>query len=602
MGQILWSCLLIFLGFVVISHAESWKCMNDTFCVHTETNPHLLSTFDETHESQDLCRLICGKYRGLWPQPTGQIKLARNYIPFDAKAISFDLSLISDPIRSITQTFIDLARKKFSRPTRSAYSTAVNDVDENFAIDINLSHVTVSLSIASEEAALTLETDESYFLRVKTFNSKIIVKINANSVYGARHALETLYQLTAKLPDSQHRAIISSAYVEDRPIYKYRGLLMDTARNFIPLQTIRETLDAMGASKLNAFHWHITDAQSFPLEIPSVPYFHQYGAYSVDKVYKITEVQAIVQYARARGIRVILEIDAPAHASLGWNWGRHFGFGNLAVCVNRQPWQKYCIQPPCGQLNPVNSNVTLFIREIYQYLAATGFSGPFHMGGDEVHIGCWNSTAEIVEQMHRRGLNTTKDDFLQLWAEFQGKLLKIWDDITKSSQKVVYWSSELTDPEHIEKYLDKDRYIIQTWVPKDNPITNELLKKGYQLIISTKDAWYLDHGFWGTTKYYSWRNVYGNKILAEAGVLGGEACMWGEFVDGNSIHARIWPRAAALAERLWSDPITANYNEIETRLNQHRKRLLELGVTADALKPEWCLINEGECLNYNFYG
>lgn len=293
------------------------------------------------------------------------------------------------------------------------------------------------------------------------------------------------------------RAILSNAYIEDRPIYKYRGLLLDTARNFLSLSDIRKTLDAMAHSKLNTFHWHITDAQSFPLEIPSVPFFAQYGAYAPEKVYKIADIRNIVRYARIRGIRVILEIDAPAHAGLGWQWGRDKGFGNLAVCVNQQPWRDFCIQPPCGQLNPANANVSVFAREIYQGLAATGFSGPFHMGGDEVHIGCWNSSAEIVAAMTAKGLDrTTKEGFLQLWADFQRALLGVWDEVTTVAEKVIYWSSELTDPNHIAKYLPKDRYIIQTWVPKDNPITSDLLKKGYQVIISTKDAWYFDHGFW----------------------------------------------------------------------------------------------------------
>lgn len=308
--------------------------------------------------------------------------------------------------------------------------------------------------------------------------------------------INTQHDLTPSL--FTNRAILASAFVEDRPIYAYRGLLMDTARNFIPLQTIRETIDGMAASKLNYLHWHATDAQSFPLEIPGVPYLSRYGAYSPEKVYKMADIRGIVQYAHDRGVEVVLEIDSPAHASLGWqDWPKELGLGNLAVCINKQPWREFCIQPPCGQLNPVNPNVSVIMQEIYQTLAKTGFSGPFHMGGDEVHIGCWNSTAEIVDAMKARCLPRTKQGFLQLWSVFQRELLGVWDAVTNDpTEKVIYWTSELTDAEYVENFLPKERYIIQTWVPKDNPIVSDLLKKGYQVIVSTKDAWYLDHGFW----------------------------------------------------------------------------------------------------------
>lgn len=290
---------------------------------------------------------------------------------------------------------------------------------------------------------------------------------------------------------------MSSVIIQDKPIYKHRGLLLDTARNFFPTRYIRETLDGMAASKLNVFHWHITDAQSFSLEVEGYPQFTKYGAYASDKVYSIADVEGIVRYAKNRGIRVIIEIDAPAHAGLGWQWGRDAGLGDLAVCVNKQPWAKYCIQPPCGQLNPVNSRTILLLKEVYKTVQRVNPNEMLHMGGDEVHLGCWNSTPEIVHEMQQRGYPQTKEGFLTLWSEFQQAALEALDEVTGDTQaKTILWSSELTDPEHIKSYLPKERYIIQTWVPKEDNLTSTLLELGYELIISTKNAWYLDHGFW----------------------------------------------------------------------------------------------------------
>lgn len=110
-----------------------------------------------------------------------------------------------------------------------------------------------------------------------------------------------------------------------------------------------------------------------------------YGAYSPDLVYTVNDVKHIIGYAKVRGIRVIIEIDTPSHAGNGWNWGPDYGLGDLAVCVNAQPWRKFCIQPPCGQLNPVNNLVFNMLRDIYRHLLKLLPNGEtIHMGGDEV--------------------------------------------------------------------------------------------------------------------------------------------------------------------------------------------------------------------------
>lgn len=283
----------------------------------------------------------------------------------------------------------------------------------------------------------------------------------------------------------------------------------------------------MALNKMNVFHWHITDSQSFPMEIRRLPQMHFNGAFSADKVYHKSQIDAIVKYAKYRGIRVIFELDAPAHAGHGYEWGEKAGLGKLAVCVDSQPWRKSCIQPNCGQLNPANENVYSVLRDIYHDIYDYMEKGEyFHMGGDEVFMACWNQTEEIVNYMAEKGYERTNEGFLELWSEFQEKALKKWDEIEKNDNSVIMWSSELTLPENVEKFLPKNRYIIHTWIPSESDIPIQLLKKGYRLIMSTKNAWYLDHGFWGVTKYYTWKTVYANMLPRSYLVLGGEICMW----------------------------------------------------------------------------
>lgn len=218
----------------------------------------------------------------------------------------------------------------------------------------------------------------------------------------------------------------------------------------------------------------------------------------------------------------------------------------------------------------------------------------FHMGGDEVFMACWNNTKEITDYMKTKGYGLTTKGFLSLWSEFQSKALNAYDSISYDKDSMILWSSELTLPNDIEKYLSKDRYIIQTWVPDSSDVPKELLNKGYRLIMSTKNAWYFDHGFWGITKYYNWKTVYANTLPKHPLVLGGEVCMWTEYCDEHSVEFKIFPRLNAAAERLWSNPKT-DLKTVEPRFNRHRERIITRGIKTDSILPEYCTLFEGEC-------
>lgn len=389
----------------------------------------------------------------------------------------------------------------------------------------------VQIVVGKLSLALNSKTIESYQLNITSTENSVIARILAETPFGIRHGLETLSQLMTKVLDDKNRAgllMVTSALITDKPAYQHRGLLIDSARHFIPVETILKILDGMAINKMNVFHWHITDSQSFPMEVKRLPQMHLNGAFSAEKVYHKSEIDSIVKYAKYRGIRIIFEIDAPAHAAgHGFEWGEKSGLGKLAVCVDNQPWRKSCIQPNCGQLNPANENVYSVLRDIYQDINDYKEEGEyFHMGGDEVFMPCWNQTEEIVNYMVEKGFERTTEGFLELWSEFQEKALSKWDEIGGEDNSVILWSSELTLPQNIEKFLPKERYIIQTWIPSDSDVPIQLLKKGYRIIMSTKNAWYFDHGFWGNTKYYNWKTVYANMLPRSFLVLGGEVCMW----------------------------------------------------------------------------
>lgn len=116
-------------------------------------------------------------------------------------------------------------------------------------------------------------------------DAEVAVFIKTTTVYGARHALETVSQLIAT-SDNQ-LVIVTSATVSDKPAYPHRGLLLDTARNYLPLYAIQRTINAMSACKLNVLHWHATDSQSFPLLLPRVPQLARYNWQSLHGIYAL---------------------------------------------------------------------------------------------------------------------------------------------------------------------------------------------------------------------------------------------------------------------------------------------------------------------------
>lgn len=352
-------------------------------------------------------------------------------------------------------------------------------------------------------------------------------------------------------------------------------------------------------SKLNVFHWHITDSQSFAMVLNSHPQLAEKGAHSPTRVYYPSDIKEIVEYGRVRGVRILPEFDAPAHV------GEGFQDSNLVTCLHAQPWSRYCSGPPCGQFDPTKDELYELLRDIYSEMNEMFEEPPqFHMGGDEVWSSCWNSSSEVRSWMIDRGWELTEAGYLKLWNYFQEKALDIYRNITLDNKRPVLWTSSLTEEEVIDEYLSPDDYVIQIWTVGTGGASQlpHLLERGYDVIISNHDVLYLDCGFgswvgsgnnW-CSPYKSWHLIYDNDfrrysnsiyklncpnhytifVFRMAGnrtsqVLGGEVCSWSEPTDEGTLDARLWPRASAFGERLWSEPNT-NYRGAENRILLHR--------------------------------
>lgn len=152
---------------------------------------------------------------------------------------------------------------------------------------------------------------------------------------GFLRGLETFSQLFEKSLDAEKNTIYQvrglPIIIDDKPDYQWRGLMIDSSRHFLPLEAVKKTIDGMMYSKMNVLHWHITDEDSFPMELKSRPEITASGR--VGGTYTQSEVKSIINYAKTRGVRVVPEFDTPAHTQ---SWGRSEKLSSMILNCNSE--------------------------------------------------------------------------------------------------------------------------------------------------------------------------------------------------------------------------------------------------------------------------
>lgn len=325
-----------------LSHVNSsldpvwrWECQSG-YCQKIR----ITEATKDTALSLPACRLFCNQYGNLWPKPTGTYSLGNYLIHININSID-----ISGPRESKITDLIKLASDRFIQQINNVVPKNVSPTGGRSLL------VNLVVSNASTDQ-LTWETDEGYALKIEeTSDGRINATITADNYFGARHGLETLNQLIIFDDLRNEIQIVRDASITDKPVYPHRGILLDTSRNYIPVDVIKKIIEGMALSKLNVFHWHITDSHSFPFVSKSQPYLSRLGAYSPSQVYSPEDIADLVTFAKARGVKLLPEFDAPAHVGEGWQ------DTDYVACFNKKPWQDYCVEPPCGQLDPTKEGL-----------------------------------------------------------------------------------------------------------------------------------------------------------------------------------------------------------------------------------------------------
>ncbi len=398
------------------------------------------------------------------------------------------------------------------------------------------------------EAVQSVDEDESYSITV-TPNA---VHLSAATDVGAMHGLETLLQLVQSNERGYFLPVVS---IQDAPRFRWRGLMIDCSRHFEPISVIERTLDGMSAVKLNVFHWHLSDDQGFRMQSKLFPLLT--GAGSDNQYYTQEQAREIVMYARARGIRVVPEFDIPGHTS---SW--MVGYPQLASAPG-----PFHIQTGFGvfdpTMDPTRDSTYQFLDKFIGEMVTIFPDRYVHIGGDENNGVEWRQNPRIQAFMRVHRMTTTAE----LQAYFNQRLLQI---VNKHGKRMIGWDEVLTPG------LPKS-VAIQSWRGYES--LAQAAHQGYDGLLSA--GYYLDHMVPASEFYKADPIPVGSNLAFgdRAHILGGEACMWGEYVDEHNIDSRIWPRTAAIAERLWSPQSVNDVNDMYRRLPIESLRLERLGLT-----------------------
>lgn len=394
-----------------------------------------------------------------------------------------------------------------------------------------------------------LHENESYELNV----TKSGIKVVAETDLGAMHALETILQLIAPGKEGYQ---LPQVKITDSPRFPWRGLMMDVARHFQPIEVIKRNIDGMAAVKMNVLHLHLTDDQGFRVESKSYPVLHEKG--SDGQYFTQIELRTIVRYAADRGIRVVPEFDVPGHAS---SW-----LAAIPELGSVEGKESYEIERNAGifdpTLDPTNEKTYEVLAAVFKEMAEIFTDEYFHIGGDENEGKHWDGNKSIQAFMKKNGFKNNHE----LQNYFNTRLLSALESYGK---RMVGWD------EIMQPGLPKSA-VIQSWRGIDALVNSA--KQGYQTFLS--NGYYID-------LMHTAENHYKTDPLPDTVsltddqrklILGGEATMWAELVIPHTVDSRIWPRTAVIAERLWSAQDVNDVEDMYRRMEIMSLQLEEHGL------------------------
>jgi len=410
--------------------------------------------------------------------------------------------------------------------------------------------------------SLVKKGNEEYHLRI----SQDGIYIVSGGPLANNWAFETLTQLLQKDTKGSYLPYVE---IHDFPAFRWRGMMVDVARHFIPMDVMKRNVDAMAAAKMNMLHLHLSDDEGFRIESKVFPKLHQMG--SNGKYYTQDEIQDLVKYCSDRGIMVYPEFDLPGHSQ---SW--FAGYPELASeekvyqpgprfnvsgdkPLNTMQIMQMMASAPLPTIDPSKESTYEFLDSLIAEMKYLFRSGFIHWGIDESNGVAWKNNPKIVAFMAANNIANTH--------ELQDYFLQRVNKIAKKHDlRSIAWE------EAFNEKTPKD-VIIQTWKPGmmgPSVGLEPIQKNGNEGILSR--GFYLDTFL---PAYYHYEN---KEITQTSAWRGGEAAIWSEIVDENVFEGRVWPRALAIGERLWTNPEKSDVDNMYTRLFHVENYLSKLGL------------------------
>nr|WP_277622698.1 family 20 glycosylhydrolase [Sphingomonas telluris] len=410
------------------------------------------------------------------------------------------------------------------------------------------------------------------------------VTITASTDAGLLYGAITTWQLAS----GEKKNVVPATTIQDAPKFRWRGLMLDSARHFQSPEFVKRLIDWMAVNKLNTLHWHLVDDQGWRLEIKKYPRLTEVSGWRVPATapgapplpriggfYTQDQVRQIVAYAAARNVTIVPEIEMPGHALSAIRAYPKLGTGAPITAGAESDWGIF------PWLYNVDDSTFAFLEDVLRETMALFPSRYIHVGGDEAVKDQWKASASIQARMKALGLKD--EDQLQSW--FMSRIGKF---LSAHGREMIGWD------EILQGGIPKDATIM-SWQGTNGAIA--AAKAGHDSVLSPAPILYFDNrqGFSdieppGRGNSIDLKSVYAfdplpSELAPEQRkhVLGLQANLWTEHVRTEDRFAwNAFPRASAVAEIGWSNPPNRDFANFIDRLVPQMERMKTLGLTPAA--------------------
>lgn len=394
-----------------------------------------------------------------------------------------------------------------------------------------------NLTITSKDLKLTAKTTAGLYMGVQTIRQLLPAAIEMNSV-------------------QQVTWTIATGTITDYPEYSYRGAMLDVARHFFSIETVKKFIDEISYYKINTLHLHLSDDQGWRVEIKSWPNLTAIGGKTqIDGgkggFYTQEQYADIVKYAQERYITIIPEIDMPGHAYAALSSYAELNCdGKARDIMNRKDMKSntFCTKKELTYK---------FIDDVMKELAAMTPGKYLHIGGDESY-------------------DTKKEDYIPFMNRVQ-------DIVNSHGKQVLAW-------DEISAATVKNGSVAQYWSNSKNAA--EAVRQGAKIVFSPAARAYLDMQYDSTSKFglhwaayvevdsaYIWDPAKMVPGIGKENILGVEAPLWSETISNSSeIEYLAFPRLPGIAEVGWTAPASRSWDEYKVRLGMHGSRMKAMGI------------------------